>query len=70
MLKISYIPGWLTELQEYRGKEKGGKEGREGSEGCYCIIVNFLTISSPKNRNPSLESSGLEQSREGSCADV
>lgn len=31
MLKISYIPGWLTELQEYRSRVKvgGRKEGKE-----------------------------------------
>ena len=33
MLKISYIPRWLTELEEHKGKEKKkkSKEVKSGS---------------------------------------
>lgn len=69
MLKVCYIPRWLTELQEYRGNEKRWGKRKE-VKGVIVQFVIFVTVSIPKNRDSSLESSGFEQSREESYADV
>lgn len=45
MLKISYIPRWLTELEEHRGKEKRGKKQR--GEEWFCIMCHFFNNVNP-----------------------
>lgn len=57
----------IAGIQRQR-KEQGEKEGREGR--CCITCHFFLTMSIPENRHLSLESSGFEQSKEGSYADV
>lgn len=39
MLKISYIPRWLTEFQEYRGNEKRGRKKRKEGKEVKGVIV-------------------------------